>query len=171
MWALEWVRGLAWRQITGSLALERPNRARYAAYAAAAATAAADIAAVGGEAAAIASEIAATLRAAKSMAHGRLLCFFEPHTYSRTAALWDGFTRCFEEADAVYFMHNYAAREENVYGVSSEKLAAATPNAGYIASYSQAAETIRRDARPGDTVMILGAGTVDHVAELLKENE
>lgn len=116
-------------------------------------------------------EIAATLRAARGMAHGRLICFFEPHTYSRTAALWDGFTRCFEEADAVYFLDIYAAREENIYGVSSEKLAAATPNAGYIVSYSQAAETIRRQARPGDTVMILGAGTIDRVAELLTENE
>ena len=116
-------------------------------------------------------EIAATLRAARGLAHGRLICFFEPHTYSRTAALWDGFTRCFEEADDVYFLDIYAAREENIYGVSSEKLAAATPNAGYIASYSQAAETVRRDARPGDTVMILGAGTIDRVAELLTENE
>lgn len=116
-------------------------------------------------------EIAATLRAAKEMTHGRLICFFEPHTYSRTAALWEGFTRCFEEADSVYFLDIYAAREENIYGVSSEKLAAATPNAEYIASYSLAAEKIREEAVPGDTVMILGAGTIDRVADLLTENE
>ncbi len=116
-------------------------------------------------------EIAATIRAAKEMTTGRLICFFEPHTYSRTAALWDGFTRCFEGADAVYFLDIYAARETNVWGVSSEKLAACTANAGYIASYPLAAEKVREEAKPGDTVMILGAGTIDQVADLLAGNE
>lgn len=116
-------------------------------------------------------EIAATLRAAGQMTHGRLICLFEPHTYSRTAALWEGFTRCFEGADAVYFLDIYAAREENVWSVSSEKLASATPGAGYIASYSLAAERIRAEAKPGDIVMILGAGTIDRVADLLAEDE
>lgn len=112
-------------------------------------------------------EIAATLRAAREITKGRLLCFFEPHTYSRTAALWDGFTRCFEGADAVYFLDIYAAREQNLYGVSAEKLAAATPKAAYLCSYLLAAEKIKAQAQPGDTVMILGAGPIDHLADLL----
>ena len=94
-------------------------------------------------------EIAATLRAAREITKGRLLCFFEPHTYSRTAALWDGFIRSFDGADAVYFLDIYAAREQNLSGVSAEKLAAATPNAAYLSSYSLAAEKIKEEARGG----------------------
>ena len=116
-------------------------------------------------------ELAATLKAARAMTGGRLICFFEPHTYSRTAALFDLFAGCFRDADIVYFLDIYAAREVNTTGVSSEKLAAATPNGHYLSSYEQAVETIRREAEEGDTVMILGAGTVDHIAEMLKENE
>ena len=116
-------------------------------------------------------EISATLRAAREITKGRLLCFFEPHTYSRTAALWDGFIRSFDGADAVYFLDIYAAREQNLSGVSAEKLAAATPNAAYLSSYSLAAEKIKEEARAGDTVMILGAGPIDHVAQMLDKNE
>lgn len=116
-------------------------------------------------------EIAATIRAARQMTKGRLLCFFEPHTYSRTAALWDGFTRCFAGADAVYFLDIYAAREKNLCGVSSEALACATPGGAYLSSYSLAAERIKEEARSGDTVLILGAGPVDHLADLLDKNE
>jgi len=116
-------------------------------------------------------EIAATLKAARAMTGGRLICFFEPHTYSRTAALFALFAGCFSDADTVYFLDIYAAREVNTTGVSSEKLAAATPNGHYLSSYEQAVETIRREVKEGDTVMILGAGTIDRIAEMLKENE
>lgn len=114
-------------------------------------------------------EIAATLRAAREMTEGRLICFFEPHTYSRTAALWDGFTRCFSNADAVYFLDIYAAREINESGVSSEKLASSTERAAYLPSYDAAVRLIREIAQAGDTVMILGAGTIDRVADMLMD--
>ena len=112
-------------------------------------------------------ELKATLKAAKAMTKGRLLAFFEPHTYSRTASLFDEFTESFVDADQTYFLDIYAAREANIYGVSSEKLAAAVENASYVPSYDAAAELIRKIVRPGDTVMILGAGTVDRIAKIL----
>ena len=115
-------------------------------------------------------EIKATLAAARAMTRGRLICFFEPHTYTRTAALFDEFAACFDDADRVYFLDIYAAREVNTTGVSSEKLAAATPRGGYVASYEEAVRTIRREASAGDTVLILGAGTIDSVADMLTEN-
>ncbi|MBR6745653.1 MAG: UDP-N-acetylmuramate--L-alanine ligase [Clostridia bacterium] len=112
-------------------------------------------------------ELRATLKAARAMTKGRLLAFFEPHTYSRTASLFDEFAQSFTDADLTYFLDIYAAREVNVYGVSSEKLAIAVENASYVPSYDAAAELIRKTVRPGDTVMILGAGTVDRIAKIL----
>ena len=112
-------------------------------------------------------ELKATLKAAKAMTTGRLLAFFEPHTYSRTASLFDEFAESFVDADLAYFLDIYAAREDNIYGVSSEKLAAAVANASYVPSYDEAAELIRQSVQPGDTVMILGAGTVDRIARIL----
>lgn len=66
-----------------------------------------------------------------------------------------------------YFLDIYAAREVNTSGVTSEKLALATPNGHYAKSYEEAADIIREAAREGDTVMILGAGTVDKIADIL----
>ena len=112
-------------------------------------------------------ELKATLKAARAMTKGRLIAFFEPHTYSRTASLFDEFASSFGDADLTYFLDIYAARENNIYGVSSEKLAAAVENAAYVPSYDDAAELIRASVQAGDTVMILGAGTVDRVAKIL----
>ena len=111
-------------------------------------------------------ELKATLKAARAMTKGRLITFFEPHTYSRTASLFDEFTESFVDADLAYFLDIYAAREVNIYGVSSEKLANAVGGA-YVPSYDAAAELIRATVQPGDTVMILGAGTVDRIAKIL----
>jgi UDP-N-acetylmuramate--alanine ligase len=111
-------------------------------------------------------ELKATLKAAKAMTKGRLFAFFEPHTYSRTASLFYEFAESFVDADITYLLDIYAAREQNIYGVSSEKLASFI-NAGYLPSYEIAAEVIRIGVKPGDTVMILGAGTVDRIAKIL----
>jgi UDP-N-acetylmuramate--alanine ligase len=111
-------------------------------------------------------ELKATLKAARAMTKGRLITFFEPHTYSRTASLFDEFAKSFVDADLAYFLDVYAAREVNVYGVSSEKLAEAAGGA-YVPSYDAAADLIRATVHEGDTVMILGAGTVDRVAKIL----
>jgi UDP-N-acetylmuramate--alanine ligase len=112
-------------------------------------------------------ELAATLAGARRMTKGKLICFFEPHTYSRTASLFDEFAASFADADEVYFLPVYAAREENLWGVSSEKLATATPRGRYTSSYEDAARIIREGAGENDTVMILGAGTVDKIAGIL----
>ena len=112
-------------------------------------------------------ELRATLEGARKMTDGKLVCFFEPHTYSRTASLFDEFVASFEEADLVYILDIYAAREVNTYGVTAETLAAAIPGGVYVPSYEEAVSLIRRAAEPGDTVLILGAGTVDRVAKML----
>lgn len=112
-------------------------------------------------------EIAATLAGAKAGTRGKVIAFFEPHTYSRTASLLEEFSAAFTDADEIYFLDIYAAREENVYGVSSETLAKRTPRGAYAESYEKACDIIRAHAKKEDIVMILGAGTVAKIADML----
>ena len=112
-------------------------------------------------------ELRAAVAAARRLCRGRLLCVFEPHTYSRTASLFEEFASSFGEADKIYFTDIYAAREVNTYGVSSRALAAATNGGEYAGSYGEAAEKLRAEARAGDIILILGAGTVTETADLL----
>ena len=101
------------------------------------------------------------------MSRGRVICVFEPHTYSRTAALFDEFAASFHDADKIFFVDIYAAREVNTYGVSSAALAEATQRGEYASSYADAAEKIRTYAAACDTVLILGAGTVNEIADIV----
>ena len=118
------------------------------------------------------TEVSATLAGAKKACRGRLICAFQPHTYSRTASLYDRFLTAFDAADHVILLDIYAAREVNVYGVSSEKLAAdlcaAVPGkAAYAPTPAAAADAVRALARPGDRVVIMGAGDVIRVTDIL----
>ncbi len=115
-------------------------------------------------------ELRAAVAAARGLCRrGKLICVFEPHTYSRTYSLFEEFAASFASADKVYFTDIYAAREVNTYGVSAESLAKATPGGKYARSYAEAAEILRAEAREGDIILILGAGTVNEVAALLAE--
>ena len=107
------------------------------------------------------TEIAATLKGAKATAKGRLICVFQPHTYSRTAALADKFAECFADADKVIFADIYAAREDNVYGISSQRLAELVGDkAMYGESFDAIAATLKDIAQEGDTVVVMGAGDI-----------
>ncbi len=107
------------------------------------------------------TEITATLRGARGLTDGKLFCIYQPHTYSRTAALFDDFANAFSECDRVVFTDIYAARETNTFGVSSRKLANAVGNqAAYADSFESAAEIIKSQAREGDVVIVMGAGDV-----------
>ena len=112
------------------------------------------------------SEIRATLAAARQFGK-RILCVFQPHTYSRTAELFDGFVSAFGDADEVVFADIYAAREANTYGVSSCQLAQHVKNARYLDSFEKIASYIRENAREGDMVFLMGAGDIIRVEELL----
>ena len=113
-------------------------------------------------------EIRATLAGAKEMGYNRILCAYQPHTYSRTAKLFDEFVHAFACADRVYFADIYAAREQNVFGVSSEGLADRIGHkAEYCGSFSRIAEALTRDAKEGDLVIVMGAGDIYKVYELL----
>ena len=112
-------------------------------------------------------ELRAAVAAARGLCRGKLICVFEPHTYSRTYSLFDEFAASFGGADRIIFTDIYAAREVNTYGVSSLQLAEAVAGGEYAASYADAAGKIRASANAGDLVLVLGAGTVTEVARLL----
>jgi UDP-N-acetylmuramate--alanine ligase len=120
------------------------------------------------------TEIEATLRAARDVWGRRIVAVFQPHRYSRTAALWKEFGRCFYEAEVLLVMPVYAAGEEPIPGVDAEQIVNAAREHGHRnvrlhedrAALVAELETV---IRPGDIVMTLGAGDVWHVGEEILE--
>ncbi len=113
-------------------------------------------------------EICATLAGAAELGYRRILCAYQPHTYSRTAGLFREFAGSFGGADKVFFADIYAAREQNVYGVSSEQLAGAIgEKATYCGSFDAVAKAILGEAQEGDLVLVMGAGDIGQVFSLL----
>ena len=85
------------------------------------------------------SELHALLEMAKSLDYRRVVCVFQPHTYTRTKALFDDFVRELKAADLVVLTDIYAAREKNTVGISSQDLAERIPGALYRPSLPSAA--------------------------------
>jgi UDP-N-acetylmuramate--alanine ligase len=107
------------------------------------------------------TEIRATLTAARIKYPGRTIwAVFQPHTYSRTAALLDDFAASFGSADHVLVTSIYAAREKNTLGVSGRDVAFRIdhPDAQYVASLEEATTFLLKRIESGDVIITLGAG-------------
>lgn len=113
------------------------------------------------------TEIAATLSAARSLGFGKVICIFQPHTYSRTRSLFSDFQRVLQAADLPILIDIYAAREKNDGSVTAEELANAIPGAKYAATFEEAAALARSAAHRGDIILTIGAGDVYKISELL----
>src|SRR5499427_8078332 len=118
------------------------------------------------------AEIKATREAARGCKFSRLLVLFQPHRYSRTQHLWEEFTRSFNQADLLVITDIYAASEAPIAGVTSEALAAATREAGhknvhYIRSMHDSIGFLLRNAKPGDAILTVGAGSVGRASNEL----
>ncbi|MFA6947775.1 MAG: UDP-N-acetylmuramate--L-alanine ligase [Eubacteriales bacterium] len=111
-------------------------------------------------------EIRATLAGVRRLGYKRILTIFQPHTYSRTATLYDDFKKAFGDTDLLYICDIFAAREVNSYGVSSQRLAADT-GAVYCDSFADAARRTAKEAKPGDIILTMGAGDVYKAGLLL----
>ncbi len=112
------------------------------------------------------SEIKVTLNAAKTFGK-RVVAVFQPHTYSRTASLFADFTMSFCESDITLFADIYAARETDTLGVSSELLASKTPNGVCLNTFENIAEYLKSRCDENDIIMILGAGDVIKIVDLI----
>jgi len=118
------------------------------------------------------AEIRATLEAARGCGFKRLLVLFQPHRYTRTRYLWDDFCLSFNQADILVLTDIYAAGEPPSEGVTGELLAEAISAAGhksvvYSSTLQGGIEYILREARAGDAVLTIGAGSVGRVTEEL----
>jgi len=113
------------------------------------------------------SEIKASLHGLRKLCRGKLWCVYQPHTYSRTAGLFDEFCHSFAEADRVIFAEIFAAREKNTFGISSKDLAKNVEGSLYFPSFEEIADHIKANVCSGDLVVSMGAGDVYKVHELL----
>ena len=117
------------------------------------------------------TEIRATLSSARQRYPGRrLVGCFQPHTYSRSQYLLEGFRTCFESLDELFVLPTYAARETADAGIDAETLAREIerPPARYVESFEEAADVIGGELRDGDVCVTLGAGDIDALQPLLR---
>ena len=110
------------------------------------------------------AEIRATLSALCEMGFKNILCVFQPHTYSRTFALYKEFTQCFIHTSRVILTKIYPAREENIYGISESALAS-DMGAKYIPSLEEIAEEIKECKN--DAIVIMGAGDIIKIKKFI----
>ncbi|NHM20205.1 UDP-N-acetylmuramate--L-alanine ligase [Tritonibacter mobilis] len=123
-------------------------------------------------------EIAAVLKAARqaigSEGEGRVIAVHQPHRYSRLSSLFDDFCACFNDADVVAIAEVFAAGEDPIEGASRDDLVAGLIRHGHrharaILNEDDLLRLVREQARPGDMVVCLGAGTISAWANGLPE--
>lgn len=113
------------------------------------------------------SELAATLESVKAMGYKRIVFAFQPHTYTRTKALYDDFVTQLKKPDVLILAEIYAARERNTIGISSRDFLKQIPDAIYCETLPQVTEQLRRIAQPGDVILTVGAGDIYRAGEAL----
>ena len=112
-------------------------------------------------------ELHALLTMVKKLGYQRVICAFQPHTYTRTAALFDHFVEELKLADVAVLAEIYGAREQNTLGISSKDLAKKIPGAVYCATLEEVTEKLRELAQPGDLILTVGAGDIYLAGEAL----
>ncbi|MEM9032221.1 MAG: UDP-N-acetylmuramate--L-alanine ligase [Pseudomonadota bacterium] len=112
-------------------------------------------------------EIAAVLKAARQAIEpdARVIAVHQPHRYSRLSSLFDDFCACFNDADVVAIAEVFAAGEEPIKGASRDDLVSGLIRHGHrharaILNEDDLERLVREQARPGDIVVCLGAGTI-----------
>lgn len=117
------------------------------------------------------TEITATLTAAQNYPHERLICVFQPHTYTRTKAFLKDFALALSHADLVVLADIYAAREQNTVGISSKDLLKELETLGcdccYFPSFDEIENFLLKKCMNGDLLITMGAGDIVQVGEHL----
>ena len=119
------------------------------------------------------TEIKATIKAAKNIVKGNLWVAFQPHTYSRTHALFHDFVTAFEGVDHVVILDIYAAREKDTGLVRvkdlAEKINEYSHNCIYLGTLEAASKYLSKEIGEGDILLTVGAGTVTKVGRMILE--
>lgn len=117
-------------------------------------------------------EIEESLKTIKSLSDNKLVCIFQPHTFSRTKDLYNEFLSCFDFCDEVWFLPIYPAREKEIKGISSENLAKDLNLHGkpsrFFSSFETCKQEILKDKNFNCSFAILGAGDIEILAKMLK---
>ncbi len=120
------------------------------------------------------SEVKATINDAARLPNCELCVVFQPHTYSRTKNMLHEFATAFNGAKHIFITDIYAAREKNIYNISSKDLADAISNSGKQAHYIGALENIpialKNIVKPNTLILMMGAGNIDHFARQMVES-
>ena len=115
------------------------------------------------------TEIKTTLKTVRKMTDKKVLCVFQPHTYTRTSSLLKEFSEAFSDADTVLVVDIYAAREKDLGVVHSRDLADGIIRSGteaiYCNSFDAAEKHFKKHASEGDIILTLGAGNVHEIGE------
>ncbi len=112
-------------------------------------------------------ELKALLDAVESLGYKRTIVVFQPHTYTRTMALFHDFVRQLRRPDMVYLAEIFAAREKNILGISSADLAEKIDGAKFYRTFEEIERDLRAAAQPGDLILTVGAGNVYKIGEHL----
>jgi UDP-N-acetylmuramate--alanine ligase len=117
-------------------------------------------------------EIAAVLRAARESVKGKVIAVVQPHRYTRLHDLFEQFSTCFNDADAVIVAPVYPAGEQPIPGADRDSLvqslrAHGHRNAIALEAPEKLAGLIKGLAKPGDYVVCLGAGSITQWAYAL----
>jgi len=115
------------------------------------------------------SELEATLKTMKRMDVARVICCFQPHTYTRTKVFLDKFAEVLKLADKVFVADIFAAREVNKTGISSKDLVALIPDAEYAENPENAAHMMAEYVKEGDLVITCGAGDIYKAGIILSD--
>ncbi len=117
-------------------------------------------------------EIAAVLKAARQATKGRIIAIHQPHRYTRLSSLFEDFCTCFNDADVVAIADVYSAGEDPIPGAARDDLVAGLIAHGHrharaLIDEADLARLVKEQARPGDMVVCLGAGTISAWANAL----
>jgi len=113
------------------------------------------------------TEIKATISSARSAGFKNITVIFQSHTYTRTKFLMNEFAKELSEADKVVLTDIYSAREINTVGANIIDLKNMIPNCEYISKFTDIAEYIKQNATEGDIYILMGAGNINTVADLI----
>lgn len=122
------------------------------------------------------TEIRATLEAARNFWKGRVVVVFQPHRYSRTLHCMNDFQSAFQQADLIWITDIYAAGEEAISGVSSERLSkniemhkAPHQSVSYVGSLDEAQKKVLSEIKDGDLILCMGAGSITQLSAKLAQ--
>jgi len=120
------------------------------------------------------TEIANLLAMAKDLKYKKVICFFQPHTYSRTYGLFNEFLKCFHNCDYLYLLPTYPAREKEIIGGRSEdlyeKLKIQRQNVYFLNNFEETINILEGFKNQNYLVLLVGAGNIEDIEKIIKKD-